>query len=144
MIFHARWIFITPSLRIPQVSELLCDILFSRILCTWGTLIVLNTLRKVEDHDNRVRWIYLTTVLNMGESRMYAKTKTTTPQLSEWLYKTSTSIMLEIASGLLETAAFPLTLPAFCMYNNNNNIYFQIHIHNKNRQSKKRVHIIAT
>ena len=31
-----------------------------------GTLIVLNTLHKVEDHENHARWIYLTTVLNMG------------------------------------------------------------------------------
>ena len=27
---------------------------------------MLNTLRKVEDHENHVRWIYLATVLNMG------------------------------------------------------------------------------
>ena len=37
------------------------------------TLIVLNTLRKVEDHENHVRWIYLTTVLNMGQSQKYAR-----------------------------------------------------------------------
>ena len=34
-----------------------------------GTLIMLNTLCKIEDYENHVRWIYLTTVLNMGESR---------------------------------------------------------------------------
>ena len=35
-----------------------------------GTLVMLNTLRKVEDHENHVRWIYLTTVLYMGEVRI--------------------------------------------------------------------------
>ena len=30
---------------------------------------MLNTLRKVKDHENHVRWIYLTTVLYMGESQ---------------------------------------------------------------------------
>ena len=30
---------------------------------------MLNTLRKVEDRENHVRWIYLATVLNMGEIR---------------------------------------------------------------------------
>ena len=34
-----------------------------------GTLIMLNALCKVEDHENHVRWIYLTTVLNMGTVR---------------------------------------------------------------------------
>ena len=38
-----------------------------------GTLFMLNTLRKVEDHDNHVRWIYLTTVLYVGESQKYAR-----------------------------------------------------------------------
>ena len=38
-----------------------------------GTLIKLNTLRKVEDHENHVRWIYLKTVLYMGESQKYAR-----------------------------------------------------------------------
>ena len=28
---------------------------------------------KVEDHENHVRWIYLTTVLCMGESQKYAR-----------------------------------------------------------------------
>ena len=36
-------------------------------------IIMLNISRKVEDHENYVRWIYLTTVLNMGESRKYAR-----------------------------------------------------------------------
>ena len=36
-------------------------------------LIMLNILRQVEDHKNHVRWINLRTVLNMGESRKYAR-----------------------------------------------------------------------
>ena len=39
----------------------------------FSTLIMLNTLHKVEDHENHVRWIYLTTVLKMGESQKYAR-----------------------------------------------------------------------
>ena len=35
---------------------------------------MINTMRKVEDHENHVRWIYLTTVLYMGESQKYART----------------------------------------------------------------------
>ena len=38
-----------------------------------GTLVMINTLRKVEDHENHVRWIYLTTVLYMGERQKYAR-----------------------------------------------------------------------
>ena len=39
--------------------------------CTFqGTSIA---LRKVEDHENHVRWIYLTTVLYMGKSEKYAR-----------------------------------------------------------------------
>ena len=34
---------------------------------------MLTTLRKVEDHENHVRWIYLKTVLNMGESQKYVR-----------------------------------------------------------------------
>ena len=34
-----------------------------------GDLIMPNTLRIIEYHENHVRWIYLTTVLNMGEVR---------------------------------------------------------------------------
>ena len=37
------------------------------------TLVMLNTLCKVEDHENHVRWIYFTTVLYMGESQKYAR-----------------------------------------------------------------------
>ena len=40
---------------------------FSHILTLQGTLIKLNTLCKVADHENHVRWIYLTTVLCMGD-----------------------------------------------------------------------------
>ena len=36
-------------------------------------LVMLNTLHKVEDHENHVRWIYLTTVLYMGESQKYVR-----------------------------------------------------------------------
>ena len=36
-------------------------------------LIMLSTLHKIEDHENHVRWIYLATVLNMGESWKYAR-----------------------------------------------------------------------
>ena len=32
-----------------------------------------NTLHKVEDHENHVRWIYPTTVVNMGVCRNYAR-----------------------------------------------------------------------
>ena len=39
-----------------------------------GTLILLNTLRNVAGRENHVRWIYLTTVLNMGDSRKHART----------------------------------------------------------------------
>ena len=38
-----------------------------------GTLVMLNTLHKVEDHENHWRLIYLTTVLYMGESQKYAR-----------------------------------------------------------------------
>ena len=34
-----------------------------------GTLVMLNTLLKVKDHENHVRWIYITTVLYMGKVR---------------------------------------------------------------------------
>ena len=30
---------------------------------------------KVADHENHVRWIYLTTVLRMGEGQKYARRK---------------------------------------------------------------------
>ena len=36
-------------------------------------LVMLNILRKVENHENHVRWIYIKTVLNMGDSRKYAR-----------------------------------------------------------------------
>ena len=36
---------------------------------------MLNILHKVEDHENHVRWIYLTTILNMEEIQK---------QLQEW------------------------------------------------------------
>ena len=39
---------------------------------------MLKSQPKVEDHENHVRWIYLTTVLYMGESQKYARTIKTT------------------------------------------------------------------
>ena len=38
-----------------------------------ATLVLLHTRNNVEDHENHVRWIYFTIVLNMGESRKYAR-----------------------------------------------------------------------
>ena len=48
---------------------------FLAYLTLQGMLIMLNTLCKVEDHENHVRWIYLIigTVLYMGESQKYAR-----------------------------------------------------------------------
>ena len=37
------------------------------------TLIMLNTLRRVEDHETHVRLIYLTTVIKMVGSRKHAR-----------------------------------------------------------------------
>ena len=39
------------------------------------TLVMLITLRKVDDHENHVRWIYLTTVLYMWRSQKYTRTR---------------------------------------------------------------------
>ena len=47
--------------------------IFSHISSLQGMLVMLNTLCTVEDHENHMRWIYLTTVLNMGECRNYAR-----------------------------------------------------------------------
>ena len=94
MVFHVRWIFLSTSLRIPPESlatrvglgdkwweihltwetipnEIFRILYTSRYICLID-LVMLNTLRKVEDHENHVRWIYLTTVLYMGESQKYA------------------------------------------------------------------------
>ena len=38
-----------------------------------GMLVMLNTLHKVEDHENHVRWIYITTVLYTGGNQKYAR-----------------------------------------------------------------------
>ena len=43
---------------------------FSRILCTF---VMINTLRKVKDHENHVRWIYLKTVLYIGGNQTHAR-----------------------------------------------------------------------
>ena len=84
MVFHVRWIFLTTSLlRRWWDSETSGEksishgkpyrIHFLAYFTLQGTLIVLNTLRKVEDRENHVRWIYLTTVLCMWESQNYAR-----------------------------------------------------------------------
>ena len=68
MVFHVRYIFLTTSLQTPSESlahmENHPKCIFPHTL--QRTLIMLNTLCKVEDHENHVRWIYLTTVLYMG------------------------------------------------------------------------------
>ena len=38
----------------------------SHFIQVQDTFIMVNTLRKVEDHENHARWIYLTPVHNMG------------------------------------------------------------------------------
>ena len=45
-----------------------------RILYT-SMHVMLNTQRKVEDHENHARWIHFATVLYMGESQKYARTR---------------------------------------------------------------------
>ena len=94
MVFHVRWIFLTTSLRIPPESlatrvrlrdkwweiHLTWKTIqnaFSRILYALQvTFVMLNTctLRKIEDHENHVRLIYLTTVLYMGKVRNMGET----------------------------------------------------------------------
>ena len=48
---------------------------------------MLNILRKIEDHENHVRWIYLATVLNMGESQKHARKHITILMVDWWLGK---------------------------------------------------------
>ena len=61
---------------------------FLAYLTLQGTLVKLNALREIEYNEKYmyVRWIYLTTVLNMGESRKYARgydiVSTRTPTLN--------------------------------------------------------------
>ena len=87
MVFHVRWIFLTTNLgeglRRGWDSETSVEksishgkpykMHFLAYFTFQGTLIMLNILRKVEYHENHVRWIYLTTVLYMGESKKYAR-----------------------------------------------------------------------
>ena len=82
-VFHVKWIFLTTNLRIPprvdeggirrrvvrnpSRMENHTKCIFSHNLHFKACMLVmLNTLREVVDHDNHVRWIYLTTVLYMG------------------------------------------------------------------------------
>ena len=86
MVFHVRWIFLTTNLRIPPESRfgdewwkihLIWKIIqnaFSRILYT---LMHFNIMRNVADHENHVRWVYLTTVLCMGKCQKYARIQNT-------------------------------------------------------------------
>ena len=46
---------------------------FNAYLTLQGTLLMLNTLHKVEDHENHARWIYLTTILHKEESQKYVR-----------------------------------------------------------------------
>ena len=80
MVFHVRWIFLTTSrLRRGWDSETSGEksishgkpytMLFLAYFALQGMLVMLNTLRKVEDHENHVRWIYLTTVLKVRSMR---------------------------------------------------------------------------
>ena len=47
----------------------------ARVACDEGTLIMLNALRKVEDRENHVRWIYLfSTWGKVGNMRDYLLT----------------------------------------------------------------------
>ena len=50
------------------------------------TLIMLDTLRKIEEHENHVRWIYLTTVLDMGEVRNMREGPSPIPESATVLY----------------------------------------------------------
>ena len=60
-----------------------------------GALIMLNTLRKVEDHENHVRLIYFTIFLNMGDSRKYARRACIQPTR----YIEKSQISLELMHG---------------------------------------------
>ena len=77
MVFHVRWIFLTTRLRVSE-SETSSDKSISHgkpykmrflayFIYTSRHVSQLNTLLKVENHENHVSWIYLTTVLYMGK-----------------------------------------------------------------------------
>ena len=57
---------------------------------------MLNALFQVEDHENHVRWIYLTTALNMGDSRRKCGTVSYNNTLK------STTIMPPGRQGLIQ------------------------------------------
>ena len=99
MVFHVRWIFSPwvseshPSrLRRRWDSETSGEkcishgkpykMHFLSYVTLQGTLVMLNTLHKVKDHHSHARWIYLTTVLYIGESQKYVRQKI--PHIS-WL-----------------------------------------------------------
>ena len=91
---HSVWFFIRdgffstqvseshpPKLIVPRVGFEWWEIhlswktiqnVFSRLLYTSRHVNHDNALSKVEDHENHVGWIYLTTVLDMGDSQKYA------------------------------------------------------------------------
>ena len=91
MVFHVRWILLTTSLRIPPESVATrvgfgdewweksishgksFKMHFLAYFTLQGTLVMQNTLGKVEDPEKHVRWISLTTVLYMGESQKCAR-----------------------------------------------------------------------
>ena len=60
--------------RNPSRMKIHKKCIFSHTFTLQGTLVMLNTLRKVEYNENHVRWIYLTTILCMGESQKYVRT----------------------------------------------------------------------
>ena len=90
-VFHARWIFLSTSLRISPESHTMrvgfgvasiskfishgkpYKMRFLTYFTLKVMLIMLNILHKVKDHENHVRWIYLTTVLYMEESQKYTR-----------------------------------------------------------------------
>ena len=83
MVLRVRWIFLSTSLIIPLAFGDMfhksishgkpCKMHFLAYFTLQSTLVMLHMLRKVEDHENHVRWIYLTTVLYMGEVRSMRK-----------------------------------------------------------------------
>ena len=93
LVFHVRWVF-SPQIseshpsRLPWDSETSGEksishgkpykLHFIAYLTLQGTLIKLNTRRKVEDHEQHVRWMYLITVIYMGESQKYVVESTHT------------------------------------------------------------------
>ena len=80
VLFSMRWIFLTTGDSDLETSgEKIIShgkpykMHFLAYFTLQGTLIMVNILRKVADHENHVGLIYLTTVLNMGESQKYAR-----------------------------------------------------------------------